>query len=113
MSDLVWQAIIAGTVTIILALIQIWAGVISRKALNNVAKEVKDTSVTLKTIEKVGKDTHTLVNSNMGIQLKLGMDLSEFKAITTKLPEDIAAANLARSMYQEHVKKQNVVDRRS
>ena len=64
-------------------------------------------------IAKVGDDTHTLVNSNMGVQLKLGMDLSDFKAKTTKLPEDIAAAKLAREKHEEHVKKQAIVDRGS
>jgi len=68
------------------------------------------TAESLGGLTKVAKDTHTLVNSQMGIQLLLGRDLSEFKAQTTKLPEDIAAATLARSRYDEHVKKQAKVD---
>ena len=61
-------------------------------------------------IARVGVDTHTLVNNNMGAQLKLGADLSEFKATTTGKAEDIAAAKLARALYDEHVKKQAIVD---
>jgi hypothetical protein len=63
-------------------------------------------------IAETGEKTHTLVNSNMGVQLKLGMELSEFKAVTTGKAEDIQAAKLARSMYEEHVKKQATVDLR-
>lgn len=63
-----------------------------------------------KGLRKLAEDTHTLVNSNMGVQLKLGMDLSEFKASTTGRPEDIQAAKLARHKYEEHVKKQAIVD---
>lgn len=67
-------------------------------------------SIYLVKMGKVVKDTHTLVNSNMGVQLLLGMDLADFKAKTTGIPEDIAAATLARTRYQEHVKKQAIVD---
>lgn len=70
------------------------------------------TMVQLQKIEETGEKVHTLVNSNMGIQLKLGMELSEFKAATTKTEEDISAAKLARSQYNEHVKKQAEVDKR-
>jgi hypothetical protein len=63
-------------------------------------------------LAKVAHDTHVLVNNNMAVQLKLGMELSEFKATTTQRPEDIQAAKLARSMYEEHVKKQAIVDAR-
>jgi len=65
----------------------------------------------LREMRKVVDDTHTLVNSNMGVQLKLAMELSEFKAMTTNKPEDIQGAMVARHQYEEHVKKQEIVDR--
>ena len=77
----------------------------------DLAKSSEETTAKLIKIEETGEKVHTLVNSNMSIQLKLGMELSEFKAATTKRPEDIQAAKLARSMYEEHVKKQDIVDR--
>lgn len=61
-------------------------------------------------LAKVAVDTHTLVNSNYGAQLKLGADLSEFKAATTKKPADIKAAKLARTLYDDHVINQEIVD---
>lgn len=88
-----WAIIIAAVVT---GVIQIMAAYRS--------------GVKMDALAKVADDTHTLVNSNMGIQLKLGSDLSEFKAATTNNPDDIQSAVLARTMYEEHVKKQAIVD---
>lgn len=75
-----------------------------------VAATSQESSKQMAEIARVGVDTHTLVNNNMGVQLKLGADLSEFKAATTGLAEDIAAAKLARGLYEEHVRKQALVD---
>lgn len=70
----------------------------------------QDSNNKLLALVKVTKDTHTLVNSNMGVQLKLGMDLSEFKAFTTQQPIDIEAARLAKEKYEDHVRQQGIVD---
>jgi hypothetical protein len=59
----------------------------------------------------VAKDTHTLVNSNMGVQLRLTATFARRLADITNSPEDIAAANQADDLYQEHVKKQDIVDK--
>jgi hypothetical protein len=59
---------------------------------------------------KVIRDTHTLVNSNMGIQLRLNSVALRRIASLTGLPDDAAAASLAESAYAEHLKKQALVD---
>lgn len=93
----------------------------TEEKLEKAAKKVEEVKETLNTVNtaqtvqldniaKVGDATHDLVNSAMATQLKLGMDLSEFKAVTTKSDIDIAAAKLAKSKYDDHVKKQGVVD---
>jgi hypothetical protein len=54
--------------------------------------------------------THTLVNSNMGVQLKLNALVSRRLADLTRDPADITAAELAERLYHEHQGKQAVVD---
>jgi nitrogen fixation/metabolism regulation signal transduction histidine kinase len=81
-------------------------------------EEVKDTlqaanaatGAKLGGLEKVAKDTHTLVNSNMGVQLKLAAALSKRLADMTKATEDVAEAIRTEAMYQEHMAKQAIVD---
>jgi hypothetical protein len=58
----------------------------------------------------IGEAVHTLVNSNMGAQLKLVMELSEFKASVSPTPENMEAAKLARTAYESHQTKQALVD---
>lgn len=70
----------------------------------------KKTSDQLTNIAKVSEDTHILVNSNMGVQLQLNMELSMWKADQTKLHADIEAANAAQKLYHEHMAKQAKVD---
>lgn len=60
--------------------------------------------------KKVNDATHTLVNSNMGIQLKIAMGLAARVAELTKKPEDIADAVETKRLYDEHMKKQSIVD---
>ena len=62
------------------------------------------------TLERVTNDTHTLVNSNMGVQLKITALTSARVAQLTGHPDDIAAAEIAKFAYDEHVKKQAMVD---
>jgi len=61
-------------------------------------------------IAKVGVDTHTLVNSNMGIQLRLAASFARRVADLTKNVLDISAAEIAEAAYKEHVAKQAIVD---
>lgn len=55
---------------------------------------------------------HTLVNSQMSIQLKAVAVLSRWKADQTDASEDIAAALQAESAWSEHERAQNRVDMR-
>lgn len=91
-ADTVWLAAIAGAVAIGTAWIKLSAD-----------RHAKAAAV-------VQKDIHTLVNNNMGVQLKLVAELSEWKAAASKLPADEISARLAREKYEEHQKKQAVVD---
>lgn len=61
-------------------------------------------------LSKVAGKTHTLVNSNMGIQLKLNAGNSQIVAELRGRPEDIEAAKLAEKMLTEHEGKQAQVD---
>lgn len=61
-------------------------------------------------IEATGEKTHTLVNSNMGAQLKLNAVATRRLADLTKDQDDINAANLAAKMLKEHEGRQAVVD---
>ena len=69
-----------------------------------------DTAKHLDVIEKTGEKTHTLVNSNMGVQLRMHADLTQRMAEKTKEPEDIAAALQAKKLWDEHQGKQATVD---
>ena len=64
----------------------------------------------LQDIHSTGEKTHILVNSNMGIQLKLNAANARFKANTTNDPIDIEAAMLAERMLEQHEKHQAAVD---
>jgi hypothetical protein len=76
--------------------------------------KIKGGQDTIKTgqdvLTKVTNDTHTLVNSNMGVQLKLNAAITQRMAGLTNQPDDIAAATLAKIAYEEHLKKQATVD---
>lgn len=75
-----------------------------------VAATTQETGKQMAAIAKVGVDTHTLVNNAMGLQLLSVMELSAFKASTTGLEADKEVARAARAKYEEHVKKQAIVD---
>lgn len=59
---------------------------------------------------KVATDTHTLVNSNMGVQLKKAMMQSRRLAILEATPENQKEAAEDERLYGEHVARQAVVD---
>jgi len=63
-------------------------------------------------IEETGEKVHTLVNSNMGVQLKLSAELSRWKADQTNDPQFEADAKLAESRLREHEAKQALVDKK-
>lgn len=75
---------------------------------------VVTTDITTEKLDKLAKvtdDVHTLVNSNMGVQLRLNAELSRWKADNSKgdkLAED--AAIEAEKAYRDHMAKQHEVD---
>lgn len=86
------------------------------------AKEVKEvkqtlseattaTDTKLEELAVTADATHTLVNSNMGVQLRLNAELSRWKALQTGKPADAEAADLAEKLLREHELKQADVDR--
>src|SRR5678815_2998734 len=76
----------------------------------DLVRQNAETTGKMDEIARVGVDTHTLVNSNMGVQLKLNAALSRRMANITKSNEDIQAAELAEIALAEHIKKQAIVD---
>lgn len=87
-SETIWQALIAAVVTIALALIN--------KKVN--------------TVLAIAKDTHTLVNSNMGMQLGISATALAKIADFTKKPKDREIAEKAKQLLEEHNAKQAIVD---
>lgn len=64
----------------------------------------------LRVIKETGKDNHTLLNSNMGVQLKVTALALERIAEITKEPGDIIVAQAAREAYDAHIKSQKTID---
>jgi len=72
--------------------------------------ESAKTEEKLMSLAKVTKDTHTLVNSNMGIQLTISATALRRLADITGNGADAAAAKIAEDSLHEHEAKQRVVD---
>lgn len=120
-SDVVWQSLIAAACTLILAWMQRSTRQVVKQIGNDAAikveavkKDLEVTTVTnnanIKEIRVTGEKVHKLVNSAMGAQLKLGAELSRWKANQTKLPVDFVAADLADEKHADHERQQAAVD---
>lgn len=72
-----------------------------------------ESSARMGRLEKVTTDTHTLVNANMGKQLKISALALRRIADMTQHPDDDTAARLAEDALAEHEGKQAVVDARA
>lgn len=85
--------------------------------VEEVRQELKETTATsaeaMAELKTVTNDTHTLVNANMGAQLKISALALRRLAEYTKHPDDVAAAELSEDLLSEHDKKQAVVDKRN
>ena len=92
LSDVVWQAIIAGVVTVILSYIALKQTLLLQK------------------IKQTGDAVHTLTNNAMSVQLRLNAELSVWKASQTHLQVDKAAAEIAIKLLQEHDKQQKKIE---
>lgn len=109
-----WNSLIAAVMTCVLAYMSHQmdrAATAVAEVKETLTQTNADESKQLKDIAKTGEATHILVNSAMGAQLKLSAQTSRFKANTTKDPTDIAAAELAERLLQEHQEKQHRMDR--
>ena len=60
--------------------------------------------------KKVNDSIHTLVNSNMGLQLKIAMGLAAKVADLTNKKKDMNDATETKRLYDDHMRKQAVVD---
>lgn len=117
MSDAFWVATMA-TVSAIASIVGpiVLAWMQQRAVLK--AAEVKEALIDttavvdqkLDKIVEVASDTHILVNSSMGMQLKLNAATTKRLAELTGLDDDIKAADQAAKLYAAHVKKQAIVD---
>ena len=105
-SDAGWNAIIAGCFAIVLEFMRRT----TTKKLDKIVETGEKTLVT-------GEKTHTLVNSNMGVQLRLNAGNARRVATYSKLAGsptssiDAEAATLAEKLLYEHDNRQSKVDR--
>lgn len=114
MSDVTWQAIIGGIVTIVLT----WMQYRTRMAVAAAARDAQVDRETVKTaLEEATYETdsklnviHDLVNKAHGEALRLAACSSERLARLTKEPADIEAAQEARQLYDDYVAKQSLAD---
>lgn len=99
-SDVVWQAAIAGIVTVAMA----WIAHKTASKVEEVGKKVDSVAV-------VSEKIHILSNSAMGLQLRLNASHSKrLAALPVASPQDIEAAETAGKALAEHDKQQAVVD---
>ncbi len=116
-TTLVWQAAIAGFVTLAMAWMSQRAKASADKAAvkteevkTSLQETTKATDAKLEKIENTANATHVLVNSNMGAQLKISAIALRRLAVNTKDPGDEAAAIVAEKALAEHQGKQDKVD---
>jgi hypothetical protein len=73
--------------------------------------KTESNSEKLNAVTETNEKIHTLVNSNMGVQLEISAVFARRIAIMTKDPEDLRAADLAERYLAEHQAKQSIVDK--
>lgn len=132
MSDAVWLAIIVGVAAVVKQCFDIVALAVKehfdRKRADVVSAKVAEVATKAEDVKKalvvsdgktsdklaelgtVAAATHTLVNNSMQIQLGYNAIMARRIAHMTKMPDDVAAADLADKLLAEHVSKQAVVD---
>jgi hypothetical protein len=120
-SDVLWQALIAAVVTLVLGWMQMRTKNAVVTSAENAAVKVETvknvlaavdtrTSQKLEDLADVTNATHTLVNSNMGVQLQLNATLARRVAELTKSPLDAEVADKADRMLSDHQSRQSIVD---
>lgn len=77
-------------------------------------KAVKSASDAASLAAKVAKDTHTLVNSNMGVQLASNAEMAgRLASLPDATAEDKEIARAAKQALLEHQQRQAIVDNRN
>lgn len=77
---------------------------------DDIAAKKEDDDAKFLRLEKSAESTHTLVNSNMGAQLKISAIALRVVAELRGTPADIEAAEFAEKLLIEHEQKQARVD---
>jgi pyruvate/2-oxoglutarate dehydrogenase complex dihydrolipoamide dehydrogenase (E3) component len=105
-SDVVWQALIAGLVTIVLASVSAISANYAASKVEQVRVDLKtstdETTTKLDGIASIGEASHDLSNSFMLAMKKKLADTSRKLANMTKDPEDIARAEVEEAAYEAH-----------
>jgi hypothetical protein len=113
-SDVVWQALIAGVVAVVLAYMQMKTRQTVQSTADRAATKAEEARTTLdNTNQRTDKkldSIHTLVNSAMARQMQITCTALKRLADMTGKIEDADAAAEAQRIYDEHLKKQGVVD---
>lgn len=94
MSDIVWQAIIAGIVALGLA----WM----KHRLDKIAKTAENTAIKVEESHKSVLKVEALSNGAMGRTLEIGMIAAQALAYQTGLPEHEQLATEAANKFKDH-----------
>ncbi len=117
----IWQALIAGAVALLLAALQLLntfavssaseaAAERGRQQAAAAADVKEDLATSTAKVDSKLDNIHTLVNSNMGRQLRLTATALRRVADLTSNKYDKDAAEEAETLYTEHMRKQEAVD---
>jgi len=88
-------------------------GVMNKLDARKAEKAVAKAQMAAEIAAKVANDTHTLVNSNMGLQLRTNAALARrIASLPTATADDIAVAAAAEKALADHEHRQAIVDKR-
>jgi len=91
----------------LVALMTQWHAWKSRKQANSAVEEAR---IYVNNQTQRMRELHGLVNGAMGNALRTIMILSQDKAAATNHPTDVAAAEMSRQQYEDHMEKQRMAD---
>jgi hypothetical protein len=101
---------LTGLAVVITAPIMLYLQIQSKKQSMSNAVEIEKTAKKVDAVQALGKETHTLVNSNMGTQLLVTSTLAQRVADLTNNPVDALVAKETRQKYDDHQARQATVD---
>lgn len=109
-SDVVWQALIAGIVTCVITYFQYRNSNKVEDVRTTLEKTTTVTDEKLDDIAEVGTETHRIVNSGSVAMLRLYAIAMKRIADNSQDPLDIEAAELAEKEYREREARQKQLD---